>query len=229
MKITPDVNYVGMRPAGNVSSRMPVSTHVNNTAAINNKLASDISSRLQQDRATIDALTIAQTSMVIIQKAIDISARLKAIAFQAMTTGNVNVRELGNELAEIQGTMQTYGEVVTVPVNGSTFSKQNTLNSDIPAEMTKMVSAAETMSSGTMVDPEVFSGIGNTLTGIALRAGKNISDMASQLGAVNYKAVSSTGSIPVSDMPSQIVEDAGEAIIAQGNISPDVVRALTTA
>ncbi|HPS56564.1 MAG TPA: hypothetical protein PK514_00530 [Spirochaetota bacterium] len=223
MKITTDVNYVGMRPAGSVSSRIQVPSTVN-TAAQNNQLANEMTVRLQRDRAMMDALTIAQSSRALVQKAMDISARMRTIAFQAMTTGSVNVQDLGNEIASIQGTLQTYGEIVSIPVSDS--GNRGVVIAEFMNQVNNMSTGAEQLASGGKVDPEFFTKINSSLSAIASESDIKINNMAAYLGSSgkNLAAVKSGYTAAVSEM---IVTNPELSLTVQGNINPEVVKSLT--
>lgn len=223
MKITTDVNYAGMRPAGSVSTRTQVIPAVNTTAQ-NNQLTNDITARLQRDRAMMDALTIAQSSRALIQKAMDISARMRTIAYQAMTTGSVNVQELGNEISSIQGTMQTYGEIVSVPVSDS--GTRNVLPPEFENQVKRMNTGAEQLASGGRVDPEIFTQVRSNLSSIARDADNKIRDMAAQLG-VSGKSMSAEMKGDTAAAVEMIVTNPEMSLTVQGNINPEVVKSLT--
>ena len=224
MKITTDVN-AGMRPTGSVSSRTQVQP-TESTANRNSQLTTDISAKLQRDKAMIDALTIAQSSRTLVQKAMDVSARMRTIAYQAMTTGSVDTQELGNEIAGIQGTMQTYGEIVSIPVSNT--AGKTVLPPEFSNEMTKMRTAAQQIASGEKADPELFTQSGSRLSAIAAKADKKISDMAASLGssAKNLYALNSKN--PVSGTADMIVNNPEMSLTVQGNINPETVKVLTT-
>ncbi len=75
-----------------------------------------ISDRLSVERSLGDALSIAQMSQNVIQKALSISSRLKGIAAAAMATGSVNTQALNETLNDIRSTMDFYGEKVPSPL-----------------------------------------------------------------------------------------------------------------
>lgn len=223
MKITTDVNYAGMRPAGSVSTRTQVIPAVNTTAQ-NNQLTNDMTARLQRDRAMMDALTIAQSSRALIQKAMDISARMRTIAYQAMTTGSVNVQELGNEISSIQGTMQTYGEIVSVPVSDS--GTRNVLPPEFENQVKRLNTGSEQLASGGRVDPEFFTQVRGNLASIASDTDNKIRDMAAQLG-VSVKSMSAELSGGTAAAAEMIVTNPEMSLTVQGNINPEVVKSLT--
>lgn len=224
MKITTDVNYAGMRPAGSVSSRVQVPSTAN-TTALNNQLTDAISAKLQHDKAMVDALTIAQSSRALVQKAMDISARMMTIAFQAMTTGSVNTQQLGTEIAGIQGTMQTYGEIVSVPISNS--AGREVLPPEFAKQVNNMGTAAEHLASGGKVDPEIFAKINSSLTTIAADTEKKTADIAAALGLSGNNTAALKSSIPASRAADMIVTNPEMSLTVQGNINPEIVKSLT--
>ncbi|HNW27233.1 MAG TPA: hypothetical protein PKN50_02050 [Spirochaetota bacterium] len=76
----------------------------------------NITERLSIERSLGDALSIAQMSQNVIQRAISISMRLKSIAATAMATGSVNTQALTEAMYDIRSAMGAYGEQVPNPV-----------------------------------------------------------------------------------------------------------------
>lgn len=225
MKITTDVNYAGSRPAGGVTARTRVS---NAKAESDRAFAESFSAKLQRDRAIADALAIAQSSRQIIQKAIDASYRMRSIAFEAMTTGRVNMDQLNVEVAGIQRDFAVYGENITIPVDQSTSGAGRTaevLNSSIQ----KLGAQAGEMQAGRKVNPEVFNSIAADLKPLVDETDKSIAAYASQFagarlsgGATDYvKLNSSTAGL--------ITGNPVAGINAQGNLSSDLAGILATA
>lgn len=223
MRITTDVNYAGMRTAGNVSTRiLPATGSISQINQLNN----DVTAKLQRDRAMIDALTIAQSSRVLVQKAMDISARLMAIANQAMTTGSVNTEQLSTEMAGIQGTMQTYGEIVQVPVSGSRGGGD--VYEQIHDRMTDVASGAGRLAAGENVDPGFFSSAGKAMTGL-VRGITTDSDMISSSLGVRIKDVATPGgNSSVTDVAGMIRNNPELSLTAQANINSETVRNVLT-
>ncbi len=61
-------------------------------------------------RALNDAMNIARLSQTVLQKAMMISSRLQNIATEAMTTGTVRDAELSSILADMNATLDRFGE-----------------------------------------------------------------------------------------------------------------------
>jgi len=173
----------------------------------------------------IDALTIAQSSRALIQKAMDISARMRTIAYQAMTTGNVNMQELGMEIAGIQGTMQTYGEIISVPVSNS--PGRGALPDNFTRQLADMGVAADQLVAGNRVDPETFSQISSTLSAFSADNNKKISEIASGMGLSEKHKAAMNNEVDASRAAELLVTNPEMSLTVQGNINPEVVKVLT--
>lgn len=85
------------------------------TVTGNPGIAADTFSAMNMERSYMEALSIAQMSQSIIQKAMTISTRLRSIVSEAFTTGRINTDELKSSLTQIDSTIQEYGEKVVMP------------------------------------------------------------------------------------------------------------------
>lgn len=72
-------------------------------------------SRLEQEKIIGEALAIAQMSQSLIQKALEISGRLRIIASQAMTSGSVDTRELSLAISDVNSSFAGHGERMVAP------------------------------------------------------------------------------------------------------------------
>jgi hypothetical protein len=79
-----------------------------------------LTSRLGIERSLGDALSIAQMSQNVIERALAISSRLKSIAAGAMTTGKINTPELDQAFNEIKSALGGYGEQLYSPARFQT-------------------------------------------------------------------------------------------------------------
>ena len=70
-------------------------------------------------RSLGDAMSIAQISQNLIQRALSISIKLKNIANDAISTGKIDMQGLNEALTDINNTLGGVGEVVTTPVKSS--------------------------------------------------------------------------------------------------------------
>ncbi len=92
MKVTPDVTSTNLRPlqkdAGRIESRKN-SINSPSNRAVSQDLQQSLGNRLSMDRTLVDALTVAQVSTSLVQKAMVVSSRLRNIAAEAATTHNI--------------------------------------------------------------------------------------------------------------------------------------------
>jgi hypothetical protein len=118
MRITADMNSV--IPGGiNVNQSVRVlnrnakrrSAPVPTSQNIQNSLVS----RLQRERTLGDALSIAQMSHSVIQKAMNVTSRLRSLASQAFSGSSVNADDLNQVLSQIDNLIGEYGESVSIP------------------------------------------------------------------------------------------------------------------
>lgn len=226
MKITMDVNFAGSRPAGSVMTR--ASAGGSRTAETERRFAAEFSAKLQRDRAMADALAIAQSSRQIVQKAIDTSSRLRAIAYEAMTTGRVNMEQLNVEIAGIQGAFAGQGETVSVPVDRSSPAAIRTGES-LAAGIQKLGAYAGDLQAGRKVDHELFAAIGDELKPAAEEIDVRISAISSQFSGVKISN-SSTDYVRLNSSTAGLITgNPSTGMNAQGNISTELAGILATA
>lgn len=227
MKITTDVNFAGSRPAGDVSAR--ISTRRGSGKAESDRaFAENFAAKLQRDRAMADALAIAQSSRQIIQKAMDASSRLRSIAFEAMTTGRVNMEQLTVEIAGIQGVFAGQGESISVPVDRSSPAAIRT-GEVIESSIQKLGTYAGDLQSGKKVDPGVFTAVAADLKPVADEADSRISAYASQFAGVRFNS-GSTDYVKLNSLTAGLITgNPSTGMNAQGNISSELAGILATA
>ena len=225
MKITTDVNFAGSRPAGDVSSRISAR---NAKAEADRAFAENFSVKLQRDRAMADALAIAQSSRQIIQKAIDAAFRMRSIAFEAMTTGRVNMDDLNVEISGIQGDFAVLGESITIPVDRSSPAAGRTAEI-VSDSLRKLGNYAGDLQSGRKVDPELFNAVAADLKPAADAADSVIASYAAQFsgariggGSTDYVRLNSSTAALIAGNPAT-------GMNAQGNINSELAGILTTA
>lgn len=115
MVIKTDVSTIPLAraPLARIATDAAVPRHNGVTRPVT---AKNITERLGIERSLGDALSIAQMSQNVIQRAISISQRLKSIAATAMATGSVNTQALTEAMYDIRSAMGNYGEQVPNPV-----------------------------------------------------------------------------------------------------------------
>lgn len=119
MKITRDVSDLGIRHGRNADVPRTTGSSAKNQETIRTQMSpaqQQGGTRPAFDRAMGDALTIAQVSHSLVQKAIAISSELRAIAAEALNTGKVNRALLDNTIASVNTIITDYGKQVVAPV-----------------------------------------------------------------------------------------------------------------
>ncbi len=226
MKITTDVNFAGSRPAGSVMTR--ASAGGNKTAESDRRFTAEFAAKLQRDRAMADALVIAQSSRQIVQKAIDASSRMRAIAFEAMTTGRVDIEQLNVEIAGIQGTFAGQGETVSVPVDRSSPAAIRT-GENLAAGIQKLTTYAGDLKEGKRVDPELFAAVEADLRSAADEIDSRIFSISSQFTGVRFSNGSTDYVRLNSSTAGLIIGNPSISMNVQGNISTELAGILSTA
>lgn len=227
MKITTDVNFAGSRPAGDVSARISA-RRGSGKAESDRAFAENFSSKLQRDRAMADALAIAQSSRQIIQKAIDASFRLRSIAFEAMTTGKVDMNQLAVEISGIQGDFAGYGESISVPVVQGSPAAIRT-GEILGDSIQKLGSYVGDLQSGRKVGPEVFSSVADELGSAALEVDSRIAAYASQFAGARLNSGSADYVKLNSSTAGLIAGNPSAGMSAQGNLNSEFAGILATA
>ena len=119
MKIRTDVNEVMyQKPArvGNSQGAKRGSPRETSSARIDSQLLQSISSRINSEKSLNEALSIAQASQTLLQKAMVVSSQLRNIASQAVVNGRVNSAELDVVLSDINAAFSDYNGGLTGPV-----------------------------------------------------------------------------------------------------------------
>ena len=224
MKITTDVNLVHQNRSGR--DVQGVSKKTAQGAASHAKLSNGISSRLQQERSLIDAMAIAQVSRSVVQKAINVSARLSSIAFQAMSTGNIDVSDLNSQMSDINGVMANYGENVLSPPDSRSHGSEYL--SKIADSAGELARGASEMAEGRAVAPKRFDAVTENLGKVASNIDGDIRMFGEKLGRPGtvFAADSDIPDIAVKTV-QYITDNPGAALAGQGNILAEAARALT--
>jgi len=227
MKITPDVNSAGLRPPGNVVSRSSIDSRSINPSDA--KVAQDVIVKMQREKSLIDALAIAQSSRELVQKALNISSRLMSLASEAMVTGRVNMDELSSQMSSINGSMGSYGERVSVAVEGAPVPVDN-VQVKLDESFARLKEKSTEMASGKPVAVKEFEPITTELKSAASGIDVKISKYSAELGSIkkiesfnfNYLGLGSN----TADL---VIKNPAAALEAQGNISYEMAGKLTMA
>ncbi|PKL41331.1 MAG: hypothetical protein CVV44_01465 [Spirochaetae bacterium HGW-Spirochaetae-1] len=236
MKIASDVRDGAALPvrSGNPSrNNMPQGGPVSKSTQdrlFDHQVQQSILARLAMERSMGDALSIAQVSQSLIQKAIIISAQLRNIASQAMIEGKIDQAALSQAVSEIPGDVQREEPAVAAQL-------QRVIN--IPAaemgrinaagEIEEMRKIGEAMTLGTIPSVVGFDALDGRLQGKSRGAGEIISKLQEMMGKTLAEYPSGTEGVmtPVSARTAQnIVEYPKTALIAQGNLAREAVNTI---
>jgi hypothetical protein len=159
-----------------------------------------------------------QTASGIIQEALNASSELRSMAMSSIFTGHTDYNEVADSLAGIQASLHQYGQMVTIPQINESNEKQPI--PDISHEMALMGN----MTKDKVVSQTELSTIDKNLTDKGKEINDRMSLLEKQLGLSkpNYPEES----VMVRESSLSIMQHSGGAMIAQGNLRPETVRAL---
>jgi hypothetical protein len=219
MKIAPEVNYINIRTNGNVLSKTSP-----NSDKLNIRASQDTMSRMQRERAFVDALTIAQSSRDLIQKALNISSQLMGLVSDAMATGRINRDQLSNQMQSINNIIGNYGEMVSATISSGQPQVPNE-QSRVNENFNQLRERANDIQSERPVTPKDFEPITINLNRITSELDVKIDSYLRDLGSTNknnnnFQELSrSTSSI--------ILKNPIYALETQGNINYEITKKLT--
>jgi len=239
MKVQPDINDI--IPKGIKPGKPAARPSVNTANSINSKknrlmdqhLQQSILSRLNMERTLGDALSIAQVSRSLIQKAMEVSSRLRNIAASAMTSGNIDTEELDNAMSDISSSMGRFGESVTAPVHTFKDADERSFRIDsVDREMGRVKDLAGKMAEGNIPSSREFDLAASDLTEKNEALGLTIDRIRESMVTVAGQYGDNSGS-DIDAVVGGLVKDIGSnpesALMAQGNISPDVANSIFNA
>ena len=220
MKITPEINYNNIRPNGNVFPKTSPSNE-----NLNVKVSQDTISRMQRERAFVDALTIAQSSRDLIQKALNISSQLMGLVSDAMATGRINRDQLSNQMQSINSIIGNYGEMVSAPISSGTAPQAHNEQIRVNESFNQLRDRADDIQAGRTVAPKDFEPIRINLNRTTSELDVKIESYLKELGGANknnnnFQELSRNTS-------SIILKNPVYALETQGNINYEVTKKLT--
>jgi hypothetical protein len=235
MKINSSVNetvYTPVKNSRTAVARVGRDADQGGGPAYDPQIAQSIASRLSVEKSLGEALSIAQASQSLLQKAMIISSQLRSMATQAAVTGRVNASELGMALSDINSSLSSYNGGVVGPV--STPLSQG---SDLPSlpgienEIATVGSLARTMQGGQSVSAATFDGLMDSLAGKSADYEAFITAASQKLANLG-ESYSLQAGAPVKNLEplsNLLVNNPSLALSAQGNVSPqDVFRLLNS-
>ncbi len=231
MKVTPDVTSNALRRAPRDATRINSNKNSINSAKsriVNQDLQQSIGKRLNMEHSLADALTIAQVSSNIVQKAMVVSSRLRNIAAQALVSGRVDVTALQETVSQIPEDLNRFSDTFQkppqVPAEMKAVSREVM---EIPGAINNIRDIAENLNAGNIPEGETFNEIDRSLQGrdTALKEVANTfkRDIL-QVTGVDIREIQP-------EMPEQVsaaITGAPKtALAAQGNIIAETVAILT--
>ncbi|MCP4130287.1 MAG: hypothetical protein GY754_04835 [bacterium] len=223
MKIITDFNEIapGRARRSTIPQKpVPRAQNTQKKAPVNTDLAQSVRTRATREKTLGDALSIAQMSQAVIQRAIVISSRLRSIAAEAMTTGRIDTAELELATSDIRSSMGDQQQEVAAPPPKTVA---------IPAaapEINNMQQVAEEMTAGRNPGPERLEGLIEALGNKSAALGGTIGQIKDTMGELVSAYPEGGGDIPgiVSGTANAISGQPGSALLAQGNISHDTAK-----
>lgn len=232
MKVTPDVTSNPLRRASKETERIDSRKNSINSPqnrALSQSLEQSIGSRLNMEHSLADALTIAQVSASLVQKAMVVSSRLRNIAAEALASGRIDATALQETVSQIPEDLTRYGERYQsppqVPVEPAPVAPPP--RDDLAEVMGRIRETAGSMEGGNIPEGITFDEIDRSL-GTADRAVKM------EVNSYEAEIFQATGvslrevSPPMPESVALSIAGAPEkALAAQGNIVPEAAAVLT--
>ena len=188
-----------------------------------NQLQGTITNNLQMERTMSEALTIAQSSQHVLQKAMVVSSRLKSIAAQAMTTGKVDTNELQVTLSDIQSTMQSVGEqIIAPPQNLATNVNEIPELPQIGNDINNVINAAQNTLGGTIPNEQEINTMDLQLQEHAVSLNDVINQLENNMNTLGnqYSRGENFNSPEITaNTANMIGENPTNALAVQGNIN----------
>jgi len=175
------------------------------------------------ERAMGDALSIAQMSQDIIQRAMTISFQLRSIAASAMASGRVNQPELSQALSEMRSAFGRYGEGFTPPAQAASIrSAKIPEMPDFSAEMKSLRDISNDLRNGAYdraaAIEGVIRGLGEKLTAFRT-AGEAISSLMRESSAAGTAEKPVYPRELVTQIKEHLAANPAASLSAQGNIN----------
>lgn len=231
MIIKTDVRNISFSKAPVTRNTVDISTTVKNRQPDSIPLK-DINSRLRIERSLGDALSIAQMSQNVIQRAVAVSLRLKNIASAAIASGNVNTQALNEALSDIRSTLSNFGEQVPNPVQLYTILSAKIVEMpDIRNEMKSIRDITHNLENGNYVQASRIDSVNGTLND-KLKAFRVAEDTITALMREMTAGFAPNARVRSSELASQvkavIIANPEYALAAQGNINHNAAGRLMT-
>ncbi len=169
-------------------------------------------------RGMTEALSIAQMAQVVVQKALEISSRLKNMAMDAMTTNKVNFDELKNIGAQLQSSLGAYsGRFDTAIIPPAVQVRAARPDTSLRDNLTVLSEQAARLEGDRAVDTGALARVSASLEQKSRAIGETIQSLAGRAGMSHLSAESAPRE--TTRTAAGIVQDFQRALMAQGNIS----------
>jgi hypothetical protein len=235
MKIRTDVSdQVYLKGYERAPQRAPskVSESMRSDRLVDPQVLQSITSRLNKEKVLGDALTIAQMSQNVLQKAMIASLQLKSLAMQAVTSGKINTEELASTVSQINSSLGDYGTTIAPPV--TTPIQQNPEVPKMPPieqEIVAVKRIADDFQRGKIPeDGSIDQTIGNIknktdtynyLAGVVADSMNRISREYATENSLNYRSLAGASA-------EMIIQNPGASLATQGNIRHGIVSMLSS-
>jgi hypothetical protein len=223
-----------MRITADVSSVIPGGINLKQSASALNRnvrlrkqpvpssqnIQNSLHSRLQRERRLGDALSIAQMSHSVIQKAMNVTSRLRSIASQAFSGGSINRADINQAVSQIDNLIGEYGESVSVPaVTGSQGTGAGV--TDVIENLKKTKESAAGMNRDNSYNTEVINSHLERLSEMEKASGNKIKVLKESMNKIlaGYPAFNSADIASLSKSTVNVISGSpADAINSHNNI-----------
>ncbi len=229
MKIRSDVSeFIPQRPGMNSPARNPQKGAAPGSAgkisAVHNNA---VTGRLNAEKALGEALSIALMSQNVLNRALEISSRLRNIASEAFIQGYVDTDELTQAVGEINMEMSSYAEYVPSPVQFNAVTEIGTALPNTEDDINLIRQAALGMGEGEIPGMDVFDKIDAQIRTGLENADRTIAGITKSLeAAYSHNELNMSPSGLAGKTVTDIAGKPFTALEAQGNIHNDAVNRL---
>ncbi|MDY6933216.1 MAG: hypothetical protein SVZ03_03220 [Spirochaetota bacterium] len=236
MKINADVYEVlyGRRGAGVA----PPDKRVANSNRITPQIHESVSTNASRGRELIDAFIIANMAQVFINKALEISSRLRNIASEAITGGKIEYTEFSEVMSSIKISLSEMNEGMVNTVDLANVENRGIGNGDediinslppIKSEIDKLNILSSELESGGRPELNRIDILSDNLSNKAILVENLLSNARNTIidPMSNYYYNPNTDySKSLGQIGRELIENPNIAIRTQGNVNPEMLRSL---
>jgi hypothetical protein len=169
-------------------------------------------------RGMTEALSIAQMAQVVVQKAMEISSRLKSMAMDAMTTNKVNFDELKNIGAQLQSSLGAYsGRFDTVIIPPAVQVRTPRADASLRDDFTILSEQASRLAGNRAADTGALARVAVSIEQKSRAIDEAVQSLAARAGMSRLSEESAPRE--TARAAAGIVQNFESALKAQGNIS----------